>query len=91
MAEKNQLKEIKLFGALKSYEWNELLKIATAHCIKDSSLIIIKKEDFDRLTEKFPNIAINFYKNAAYILIERLRKMNNYVRDVFIRSCGLEV
>lgn len=64
---------------------------ATARCMKDSTVEIIKKEDFDELTKNFPNIGLNFYKNIAKLLSERLRRMNNYVREVFLRSCGLEI
>jgi len=63
---------------------------ATARCEIDATLGLIKKEDFDELIKKFPSIGISFYKNLARLLSERLRKMNDYLRDIFIRSLGLE-
>ncbi|HEX7318733.1 MAG TPA: cyclic nucleotide-binding domain-containing protein [bacterium] len=63
---------------------------ATARCMKRTTVGVIDKKAFDDLCKSFPNIGIGFYKYVTRQLIERLRRMNNYVRDVFVRSCGLE-
>jgi CRP-like cAMP-binding protein len=157
MVKQEQLEQTKLFGDLKSYEWQELLKItderecvdgdivfsegdastelymlfkgeveiqiriapqlsestvyvvrpfdvfgefafvdpklrsATTRCIKDSTLGIIKRADFEELIKKFPNIGLNFYKTLVCLLSERLRRMNTYLRDTLVRSLGLEI
>lgn len=64
---------------------------ASARCTRNSALGIIKREDFEELISKFPNIGLNFYKNLVRLLSEKLRKMNTYLRETFIRSVGLEI
>jgi CRP-like cAMP-binding protein len=157
MIEKDFFQNTKLFGELKSYEWDEIHKIteekefkegdiifpqgdrstelyfdvkgeieiqitiapqladitvyiarpndvfgefafvdpkprsATARCKTDVTLAMIKKEDFDELIKKFPNIGVNFYKSLGRILSARLRRMNKYLREIFLRSLGLEI
>jgi CRP-like cAMP-binding protein len=157
MVDKNFFKQTKLFGDLKSREWEELHKIttekkfkegdiifpqgdrstdlyiavkgeieiqitiapqladitvylvrphevfgefafvdpqprsATARCKTDVALVMIKKEDFDELIKKFPGIGVCFYQSLGKILCVRLRRMNKYLRDIFLRSLGLEL
>jgi CRP-like cAMP-binding protein len=152
----NRLKELKIFGDLKDFEWEELSKIvieknyedgdiifnqgdesselyillkgavdlqiklapqlgettiypvklgeifgefaflnpsprsATARCMKRTTVAVVDKNAFDDLCKSFPDIGIGFYKYVTGQLVERLRRMNDYVRDVFVRSCGLE-
>ncbi len=66
-------------------------RAASARCRMDSKLGIIKKTDFDELVAKFPSIGMNFYFTLAQMLSERLRRMNNFLRETLIRSIGLEV
>jgi CRP-like cAMP-binding protein len=157
MVDKNFFKKTKLFGELKSREWEELRKIAsekkceegdiifpqgdtstelyitvsgeveiqitvapqladitvylvrphevfgefafvdpdprsaTARCKTDVTLVMIKKNDFDELIKKFPAIGVHFYQSLGKILSVRLRRMNTYLRDIFLRSLGLEL
>lgn len=157
MLEKNLLQQTKLFGEIKGYEWEELLKItkeknfvdgdiifsegdastelymlfkgeveiqirvapqlsastvyvvrpydvfgefafvdpkprsASARCNKDSTLGVIQREDFEELIKKFPDIGLNFYRTLVRLLSEKLRRMNTYLRETFIRSVGLEI
>ncbi len=64
---------------------------ATARCTKESRLLMLRRDDFNELIKKFPDIGLNFYRNLARLLSERLRRMNNYLREIFIRSLGLEI
>jgi CRP/FNR family cyclic AMP-dependent transcriptional regulator len=64
---------------------------ATARCKTDVTLVMIKKDDFDELIKKFPAIGVRFYQSLGKILCVRLRRMNTYLRDIFLRSLGLEV
>lgn len=157
MVKQEQLEKIKLFGELKSFEWQELIKIteerefvdgdiiftegdastelymlfkgeveiqiriapqlgestvyivkpydvfgefafvdpkprsATTRCVKNSTLGIIKRTDFEELIRKFPNIGLNFYKTLVCLLSERLRRMNAQLRETLVRSVGLEI
>lgn len=157
MIKKKLLERTKLFGELKSLEWNEILKIttemnyrkdeiifaegyestelyivvkgevellikiapqlaestvytvkaydvfgefafvdpkprsATAKCKTDVALAVIERDRFDELIKKFPAIGIHFYKKIAQLLSNRLRRMNTYCRDIFIRSMGLDI
>ena len=155
MIKKEQLEKTKLFGDLKAYVWDELLKIteerdfaegdviftegdkstelymlfkgeveiqiriapqlsestvyivklhdvfgefafvdpkvrsATARCAKDSTLGVIQRSDFEELVRKFPTIGLNFYRTLVRLLSQRLRGMNTYMRETFVRSLGL--
>ena len=157
MIKKEQLENTKLFGDLKAYVWEELLKIteerdfvegdviftegdtstelymlfkgeveiqikiapqlsettvyivklndvfgefafvdpkvrsATARCTKDSTLGVIQRSDFEELAKKFPTLGLNFYRTLVRLLSERLRRMNTYVRETFVRSLGLRI
>jgi len=64
---------------------------ASARCTKKSTLGIIKREYFEELTGKFPNIGLSFYKSLVRLLSEKLRRMNTYLRETFIRFVGLEI
>lgn len=64
---------------------------ASARCKERSTLGIIKREDFEDLTKSFPRIGLNFYQTLVRLLSERLRRMNVYLRDTFIRCAGLEI
>ncbi|MEO0142111.1 MAG: cyclic nucleotide-binding domain-containing protein [candidate division WOR-3 bacterium] len=64
---------------------------ATASCAKETTVVAIKKEDFEELTKTFPNIGLNFYKNIAASLTDKLRKTNQFLRESLARACGLEV
>jgi CRP-like cAMP-binding protein len=64
---------------------------ASARCKTDVTLVMIKKDDFDELIKKFPAIGVRFYQSLGKILCIRLRRMNKYLRDIFLRSLGLEV
>ena len=63
---------------------------ATARCSKKTTVAVIRKNDFDELCKSFPSIGFGFYQHVTKHLVDRLRRMNNYVRQVFVRSCGLE-
>lgn len=155
MIKKEQLEKTELFGDLKAYVWDELLKIteerdfaegeviftegdtstelymlfkgeveiqiriapqlsestvyivklndvfgefafvdpkarsATARCTKDSTLGVIQRSDFEDLVHKFPTIGLNFYRTLVRLLSQRLRGMNKYMRETFVRSLGL--
>jgi len=157
MIKKEQLEQTKLFGELKAYAWEELLKItkernfvdgdiiftegdvstelymlfkgeveiqikiapqlgestvyvvrpydvfgefafvdpklrsATARCRKDSILGVIQRSDFEELVKKFPDVGLNFYRALVRLLSDRLRRMNNYLRETFVRSLGLGI
>ncbi|HEC78085.1 MAG TPA: cyclic nucleotide-binding domain-containing protein [candidate division WOR-3 bacterium] len=64
---------------------------ATARCTKNSTLGIIHREDFKELVERFPRVGLNFYHSLVRLLCERLRRMNTYMRDTFVRCAGLEI
>jgi CRP/FNR family cyclic AMP-dependent transcriptional regulator len=64
---------------------------ASARCMSKSTLAVIRRADFEELIKKFPRIGLNFYRSLVNLLSERLRKMNSYLRDTFIRCSGLEI
>jgi CRP/FNR family cyclic AMP-dependent transcriptional regulator len=64
---------------------------ASARCMTKSTLAIIKSSDFEELIKKFPRIGLNFYRSLVNLLSERLRRMNAYLRDTFVRCSGLEI
>lgn len=64
---------------------------ATARCKEDSSLGIIERNDFQELIDRFPRIGANFYYSLVRLLSERLRRMNNYLRETFVRCAGLNI
>jgi len=64
---------------------------ATARCSMKSTLAVITKDDFEELTKKFPRIGLNFYRSLVNLLSDRVRRMNSYLRDTFIRCSGLEI
>ena len=66
-------------------------RAASARCKKDTKLGIIKKKDFDELVDKFPSVGMNFYHTVVQMLSERLRRMNNFLRETLIRSIGLDI
>lgn len=63
---------------------------ATARCAQKTTVACISKQDFDELCRSFPGVGMGFYRYVSRHLVERLRRMNDYVRDVFVRSCGIE-
>jgi CRP-like cAMP-binding protein len=66
-------------------------RAATARSATDSTVGVIKKDDFEELIKKFPGVGINFYRALVNMLSERLRKMNNYLKGTLIRCIGLEI
>lgn len=64
---------------------------ASARCLTKSTLAIIRSDDFEELTKKFPRIGLNFYRSLVTLLSDRLRRMNSYLRDTFVRCSGLEI
>lgn len=64
---------------------------ASARCKERTALGVIRKEDFEELTKSFPRIGLNFYQTLVRLLSERLRRMNVYLRETFIRCAGLEI
>ena len=67
------------------------LRSATARCIKDSILGVIQRSDFEELVKKFPTVGLNFYRTLVRLLSDRLRRMNNYLRETFVRSLRLGI
>lgn len=65
------------------------VRSATARCTKDSTLGVIQRSDFEDLVHKFPTIGLNFYRTLVRLLSQRLRGMNKYMRETFVRSLGL--
>ena len=65
------------------------VRSATARCAKDSTLGVIQRSDFEELVHKFPTIGLNFYRTLVRLLSQRLRGMNIYMRETFVRSLGL--
>jgi len=63
---------------------------ASARCTKDTTLAIIKRDDFEILIKKNPDIGLKFYRNLTRLLSNRLRRMNIYLKDTYIRSLGME-
>jgi len=66
-------------------------RAATARCNSNCILAMIKREDFEELVKKYPIIGLQCYKSLAQLLSERLRRMDDYLKDIFVRSLGLEV
>jgi len=64
---------------------------ASAWCSSKAVLAVITKGDFEELTKKFPRIGLNFYRSLVNLLSDRLRRMNDYLRDTFVRCAGLEI
>ena len=64
---------------------------ASAWSKTDAVLAVITKDDFEELTKKFPRIGLNFYRSLVNLLSDRLRRMNGYLRDTFVRCSGLEI
>jgi len=77
-----------LFGEFAFIDPNP--RSATARCTKNSEVVVIKKQNFEELIKGFPDIGLNFYRFITKVLSDKVRRMNNYVRDIFIRSCGIE-
>ncbi|MEO0184316.1 MAG: cyclic nucleotide-binding domain-containing protein [candidate division WOR-3 bacterium] len=64
---------------------------ATASCVEKTTVVKIKKEEFEDLSKRFPNIGLNFYKNIAVSLTDKLRQTNQFLRESLARACGLTV
>lgn len=64
---------------------------ASAWCSTKTILAVISRDEFEELIKKFPRIGLNFYRSLVNLLSERLRRMNGYLRDTFIRCSGLEI
>jgi CRP/FNR family cyclic AMP-dependent transcriptional regulator len=92
-----QLADSNVFTAKKNDIFGEFAFVdpkprsASARCLANSTLAIIKHDDFEELSRKFPRIGLNFYRSLVNLLSERLRRMNSYLRDTFIRCSGLEI
>jgi CRP-like cAMP-binding protein len=63
---------------------------ASARCMKNSTLAVITRDDFNALTEKIPEIGLKFYRSLNYLLSDRLRRMNTYLKETYLRSLGID-
>lgn len=63
---------------------------ASARCIKNATVGIIKRDDFEELIRKHAEIGHKFYRGLTRLLSDRLRRMNTYLKNTYLRSLGIE-
>lgn len=63
---------------------------ASARCIKNTTVGIIKRDDFEELIKKNAAVGHGFYRGLTRLLSDRLRRMNMYLKESYLRSLGIE-
>jgi len=66
-------------------------RAATARCVKNTVVAVIRRDDFENLVGTNPDIGLRFYRNIALLLSDKLRKMNGYLRETLVRALGIEI
>ena len=79
-----RLKPGEIFGEIGFVERSE--RSATVKCAKNAKVLILKRADFDKLTEKSPEIAATIMSNMATILANRLRETDAELRNFYFKS-----
>ena len=60
---------------------DELPYSATAIATKTTKVVLITKSDFDKLTEKFPDLGLRVMRKIARLLSLRLRQTTGILLD----------
>ncbi len=63
---------------------------ASARCMKNATVGVIKRDDFEELIKKHAEIGHKFYRGLTCLLSDRLRRMNIYLKNSYLRSLGIE-
>jgi CRP/FNR family cyclic AMP-dependent transcriptional regulator len=61
---------------------------ASIHALTDVTACCYRREDFLKLSQQHPNIALQVTSNIADVLAERLRRMDTWVCDIMARPEG---
>ena len=54
---------------------------ATARCLSDASVLVLKKEDFDRLIDSDHDLGFKVMRNVAKLVSRRVRATNQKILD----------
>lgn len=73
-----------VFGEIGFVERSE--RSATVKCAKNAKVLVLKRVDFDKLAEKFPEIAATMMSNMAAILARRLRETDAELQNFYLKS-----
>lgn len=76
----NELKELSPFGEMALLDGGE--RSATVKAVTDCSLIIIKRQDLEKILESDLELAVKFYKAVATTISGRLRIANDTIYAV---------